>query len=198
MTVVLRVDAGSSAPALLLRPWRDEDIEPLVEVYRDPVLRRWTAHPVESTEDALRWLDIQKAGWHSRNRLSFAVQVDRPGADGSLLVGNVVLKMADPATGSAEVGYWTAAHGRGRGVAPRALEALTLWAFDTFAIDGLHRLELLHQEDNLASCRVAEKTRYQFERVLPARPPFPNDGHLHVRQHTQAAHPAHPDHPRRG
>jgi hypothetical protein len=43
------------------RPWRDDDIEPLVEVYRDPVLRRWTTHPVESIEDALRWRENRGA-----------------------------------------------------------------------------------------------------------------------------------------
>lgn len=99
----------------------------------------------------------------------------------SRLVANVVLKRADPRGRFAEVGYWTAAYARGRGVAPRALEALTGWAFGTFAADGLERLELLHQVDNPASCRVAEKAGYGYERTLPARPPFPNDGHLHAR-----------------
>jgi RimJ/RimL family protein N-acetyltransferase len=68
-------------------------------------------------------------------------------------------------------------------VAPRALEALTGWAFGTFVADGLERLELLHQVDNLASCRVAQKSRYDLDSVLPAAPPsFPRDGHLHVRR----------------
>lgn len=44
------------------------------------------------------------------------------------------------ASGSAEVGYWTAAQARGRGVAPRALEALTAWSLDAFRADGLERL----------------------------------------------------------
>lgn len=71
-------------------------------------------------------------------------------------------------------------------MAPRALEALTGWAFDTFdtfEADGLERLELLHQVDNLASCRVAQKSRYDFDATLPAAPPsFPRDGHLHIRR----------------
>ncbi|WP_408055277.1 hypothetical protein [Streptomyces paludis] len=28
----------------------------------------------------------------------------------------------------------------------------------------------------------AEKTGYAFHRILPARPPFPRDGHLHIRR----------------
>jgi RimJ/RimL family protein N-acetyltransferase len=182
MTVVLRADAVPPAPALLLRPWHDEDLEPLIEVYRDPTLRRWTRLPVTDAADATRWLDVQRRGWESRRHLSFAVLEALPGDREGRLVANVVLKRADPLGASAEVGYWTAAYARGRGVAPRALETLTGWAFDTFAVDGLDRLELLHQVDNHASCRVAAKAGYRFDRILPARPPFPNDGHRHVRQ----------------
>jgi len=187
MTVVLHVPPTPSAPALVLRPWTDDDVEPLIEAYRDPTLRRWTSLPVESAEDAVRWLDVQEDGWASGKRLSFAVLEDQPGE--GRLVGNVVLKTTDLATGSPEVGYWTAAYARGRGIAPRALDALTVWAFDTFAADGLDRLALLHQVDNPASCRVADKADYRFERILPAQPPFPNDGHLHVRKPTLPPYP---------
>ncbi|MFD4550437.1 GNAT family N-acetyltransferase [Streptomyces sp. NPDC058466] len=182
MNVTLRVDATPSASALFLRPWNDNDMGPLVEAYRDPALRRWTRLPVESAEDAVQWLDVQRRGWETGERLSFAVYADQFGTDEGQLVANVVLKRTGPDRRSAEVGYWTAAHARGRGVAPRALDSLTNWAFDAFAAEGLERLELLHQVDNLASCRVAEKTRYQFHQVLPARPPFPRDGHLHIRR----------------
>lgn len=94
------------------------------------------------------------------------------------MLGHVVLKDTHSGDGRAEVGYWTAARARGRGVAPRALTALTEWAFGR----GLTRLELLHQMDNTASCRVAVKCGYEPAGVLPAAPPeFPRDGHLHVR-----------------
>ncbi|MFG2173376.1 GNAT family N-acetyltransferase [Streptomyces niveus] len=173
MTVELRVDpAPGGHPALDLRPWDDSDIRPLIDVYRDPVLRRWTRLPVAGVEDALRWLEVQRDGWRSGERFSFAVLEE------GRLVGNVALKRE--ADHRAEVGYWTAAGARGRGIAPRALEALTGWAFG--ALPGVARLELLHQVDNAASCRVAEKTGYVYRRTLPARPPFPLDGHEHVRE----------------
>ncbi|MEU0214898.1 GNAT family N-acetyltransferase [Streptomyces sp. NPDC006265] len=182
MNVTLQVDATPSASALFLRPWNDDDVDPLVEAYRDPTLRRWTRLPVESIEDAVEWLELQRRGWETGERLSFAVHEDHSGTGEGQLAGNVVMKRTGPSHESAEVGYWTAAHARGQGVAPRALEALTRWAFDVFAGEGLERLDLLHQVDNLASCRVAEKARYGFHQVLPARPPFPRDGHLHVRR----------------
>ncbi|WP_329265266.1 GNAT family N-acetyltransferase [Streptomyces sp. NBC_01478] len=183
--VELQVAATSAAPALLLRPWRMEDVAELVEARRDPVLRQWTTSVVDNDVDGARWVRAQQRGWAAGEWFCFAVLEARPGSDRGQLAGNVILKQVVPGKSAAEVGYWTAAHARGRGVAPRALEALTGWAFDTFAPDGLERLEILHQVDNLASCRVAEKSRYAFDSVLPAAPPaFPRDGHLHVRSAT--------------
>lgn len=175
-TVILR----TAAPALILRPWRTEDVPSLVEAHRDPVLRRWTGSAVEDHADAMRWVQAQERKWAAGERFGFAVLDPSAGAS---LVGNVVLKDVTPGEPSAEVGYWTAAYARGRGVAPRALEALTSWAFDAFGTGGLERLELLHQVDNAASCRVAEKSGYDFDRTLPPLPPgFPREGHLHVRR----------------
>ena len=70
-------------------------------------------------------------------------------------------------------------------LASQAVEMLTVWAFESFGPQGLQRIELLHQVDNLASCRVAQKSGYVLTRVLPADPPaFPADGHLHTRYRT--------------
>lgn len=170
--------AAFSAGPLLLRPWRQDDIPALVEAYRDPVLRNQLLPLVADEADAERWLRVQAEGRESGTRFDFAV-VDTERDDE--LVGNVVLKYPHPGSGSAEVGYWTAAWARGRGIAPQAVEALTGWAFTAFATDGLRRLELIHQVDNKASCRVAVKSGYPFAEILPAHPPWPLDGHLHVR-----------------
>lgn len=180
--VVLQVAASPVSPALVLRPWRMEDVAALVEVSRDRALRRWASSGVENDSDGTRWVQAQQQGWAAGDRFGFAVLETQPGSVRAQLVGNVVLKKVTSGEPAAEVGYWTAAHARGRGVAARALEALTNWAFDAFEADGLERLELLHQVDNLASCRVAQKSRYDFDTLLPAAPPsFPRDGHLHIR-----------------
>ncbi|MGP3756010.1 GNAT family N-acetyltransferase [Streptomyces sp. IBSNAI001] len=181
--VVLQVAATAVSPALVLRPWRLEDVNAVVEVSRDPVLRRWGSSVVDDDADGARWVRAQQRGWAAGDRFGFAVIEARPGSVRAQLLGGIVLKDVTPGRPAAEVGYWTAAHARGRGVASRALEALTGWAFDTFRADGLERLELLHQVDNLASCRVAQKSRYALDSTLPAAPPsFPRDGHLHIRR----------------
>ncbi|MCT4356853.1 GNAT family N-acetyltransferase [Streptomyces sp. Je 1-79] len=174
--VTLRAAATPAAPALLLRPWHMDDIAALVEAAGDADLRRWTSTPVDDAAGGARYVEVQQRGWETGTRLAFAVLED------GRLVGHVALKDVAPGAQAAEVGYWTAAHARGRGVASRALEAVTGWAFATFGAGGLRRLELLHQVDNLGSCRVAEKGGYGYARTLPAAPPaYPRDGHLHVR-----------------
>ncbi|MER6859715.1 GNAT family N-acetyltransferase [Streptomyces pilosus] len=181
--VVLQVAASPVSPALVLRPWRMEDVAALVEVSRDPALRQWGSSVVGNDADGARWVQAHQQGWAAGDRFGFAVFEAQPGSAREELMGNVVLKEVTAGKPAAEVGYWTAAHARGRGVASRALEALTGWAFDTFTALGLERLELLHQVDNLASCRVAQKSRYEFETILPAAPPaFPREGHLHIRR----------------
>ncbi|WP_438290732.1 GNAT family N-acetyltransferase [Streptomyces sp. HUAS TT7] len=181
MTVTLRVEATATAGGLVLRPWRADDAEAVIEAYRDPDIARWTTSPMETPEDALRWLERQWEDAETGKRLSFAVCEPQLDGEYGKLLCNISLKWNDDSREIGEVGYWTLAHARGQGVAPRALEALSTWAFDAFAGDGLRRLELLHQIDNLASCRVAEKTGYRLDRILPAYPPYPRDGHVHVR-----------------
>jgi RimJ/RimL family protein N-acetyltransferase len=174
MTAIVRVSASSVGPELVLRQWTDEHVESLVEIYRDPDMRRWTRVPVRDVDGAVAWVAAQRDGWATGKRLSFAVH------DGhGRLVGCVVLKKP---TTAPEVGYWTAASARGRGVATRSVNAMSEWAFGTY---GLERLELRHQVDNVASCRVAEKAGFVFHSTLPAEPPFPLDGHVHVRHAAQ-------------
>ncbi|GAA3959731.1 acetyltransferase [Amorphoplanes auranticolor] len=166
---------------LVLRPWRDDDAAALITAVGDPLLHRWTRVRAADAAEAQQWLGVQHAGRRTGSRYSFAV-LD----DAGKLVGNVALKRPDPAAEDAEVGYWTAAYARGRGIAPQALGSLTRWAFGTFP--GLLRLQLLHQVDNTASCRVAVKSGYPYERTLAACDPYPLEGHVHVRDR-QAGEP---------
>ncbi|MYS91757.1 MULTISPECIES: GNAT family N-acetyltransferase [Streptomyces] len=186
----LATDPAASTPVLTLRSWTAEDAARLVELHRDPALRRWLRTHLDDEADAARWLAEQRRAWEAGTRFAFAVeQPGAPGLEGPL-VGHVVLTRRTPDAATAEIGYWTAAHARGLGVAPRSLRALTEWAFRTLAPDGLTRLELRHQVDNTASCRVAEKSGYPLSGLLPAAPPaWPRTGHLHARQAPSASCP---------
>ena len=93
-----------------------------------------------------------------------------------------------------EVGYWTASYARGRSIAARALDVLCDWAFHQYGSARLTRLELVHQVDNHASCRVATKARFALVQILAPRPPWPLEGHLHVRRRNDDAMTLHEDH----
>ncbi|WP_343243921.1 GNAT family N-acetyltransferase [Streptomyces sp. SID13726] len=188
--VRLRAPATGSAPALVLRPWRPADAPHLAVLHRDGELRRWIRSVVDDEAGAERWVRAQERGRLDGDRISFAIVETAFAEDGLVRlevadgppVGHAVLKRPVPGGPAGEVGYWTAGHARGRGVASRALDALTDWAFTAFAEDGLVRLELLHGTDNTASCRVAGSCGYALTASLPAAPPErPRDAHLHTR-----------------
>ncbi|GHH36279.1 GNAT family N-acetyltransferase [Lentzea cavernae] len=168
MTVILSVPPAGAAPALLLRPWRSDDLAALLAAHRDPLLRRWLATSLTDEADAGRWLDAQADGWAAATRFSFAVIADDAPA------GHVVVKVGPD--GTSEVGYWTAAHARGRGIAVSAVNAVSQWAFDVHAVT---RLDLLHAAGNDSSCRVAVKCGYVLDLLLPA------ERHRHVRTATR-------------
>lgn len=178
MSVRLDVEAGAGGVgALMLRPWADADAGALLLAHRDPLLRRRLANVLRTEGEARTWLRECRAGWSDGTRLAFAVW------EGTCLAGCVVLKQGgEHAPDSAEIGYWTAGKARGRGVAPRAVEAVTAWAFAAPRTVPLARVELLHDVDNAASCRVAVKCGFPVESLLPPHPPrWPVPGHLHVR-----------------
>ncbi|MFD4635452.1 GNAT family N-acetyltransferase [Streptomyces sp. NPDC058284] len=182
---------GPTAPGLTLRPWHPRDAPALLAAHRDPVMRRWLVTDLTNATEARRWIDAQSEAWADGTRFSFAV-IDAdadadagPVAGADRLLGHVTLKVRPYGSRSgaaSEVGYWTVPEARGKGVAPRALEAVSRWAFATRRALPPGRLELLHAAANRGSCRVAQKCGYVMHSVLPPFPPdYPGEGHLHVR-----------------
>ncbi|WP_306336499.1 GNAT family N-acetyltransferase [Streptomyces sp. KL118A] len=183
MAVHLTVEPAPGRTGLTLRPWTARDVPALLAAHRDPVLRRWLVLRLESEAEAHRWVEEQHEAWTAGTWFSFAIlETD---ADSDRPVGNVVLKAVPDGSrpgAASEVGYWTAPEARGKGVAPRALEAVSRWAFASLPLAVPGRLELLHAAANENSCRVARKCGYAFHSVLPPFPPdHPGEGHLHVR-----------------
>jgi len=159
---------------LTLRPWTAADVPALSAAYADPAIRHWHNRSMTWSE-AGQWVSTANRGWVSETAANWAVTAK----DG--LVGRMSLRTVDLEDGLAEIGYWVVPSARGRGIAPRALVAVSNWAIDEL---GLHRLELQHSTKNEASCRVAEKAGYPLESTKRSQA-LQDDGwhdmHLHVR-----------------
>jgi len=81
---------------------------------------------------------------------------------GQRLLGAVGLMPDQP--GSAELAYWIRPEQRGRGLASRAVRAVTRWAHRSLAIP---RIWLEIDPGNEPSLRVALRAGYHFEQRLP-------------------------------
>ena len=162
---------------LVLRPWEAADAPAVVRAYADPDIRRWHVRSM-SDEEAPAWIASWSRRWQEESGAGWAV------CDGDALVGRVGLSTLRLHDGVGAVGYWVLPAARGRGVAPRALQAVSSWVFEHV---GLHRLELVHSTRNAGSCRVAVKAGFLAEGT--ARQEFRHedgwhDMHRHARLRT--------------
>jgi ribosomal-protein-alanine N-acetyltransferase len=139
----------------LIRPWRADDADSLVESADD--LRIWRnlrdhfPHPY-THEDASRWLaELTRALAPTQ----FAIDID------SKAIGGIgVAIQPDVFQHSGEIGYWLGVNHWGQGIATEAVRAVSDWAFASL---GLKRLFAGVFDWNPASARVLEKAGYTLE-----------------------------------
>ena len=156
------------ADGLVLEGWTDTDAEIVLETAQDPVIQQWNPLTAGDPAQALAWVRRLER-WDEW--ASWAIR-DEPGGRA---LGAMNLHHIEPAHRTGEAGYWVAPHARGRGVAPRALEAATGYAFDSL---GLVRVQLFHAVGNTASCRVAQKGGFALEGTARSSYRY-GDGALH-------------------
>jgi [ribosomal protein S5]-alanine N-acetyltransferase len=165
------IDAGAG---LSLRPFVEADVDVLVRAYADPAIERWHRRTL-TRDEALEWIRGRAwKRWQAETGAEWAV------VDADVVVGRVGLPVLHLDEGVAEVGYWVLPDGRGRGVAGRALSAMSDWLIAL----GLHRIELMHSVHNEPSCRVATKNGFDLEgtrRSALLHPDGWHDMHLHAR-----------------
>jgi RimJ/RimL family protein N-acetyltransferase len=143
---------------IALRPWRTDDVDPVVEMCQDPEIQRFTSVPPNyARDDALLFMAQQVAAEQRGDAVSFAI-VD---AGDDELLGSIDVRRRDDRRAS--IGYLVAGPARGRGVARRAVRLLSEWALAEL---GVARLEIHVRPDNPASQAVAERAGFKREGVL--------------------------------
>jgi RimJ/RimL family protein N-acetyltransferase len=151
---------------VVLRPWRESDVPQLFAQFSDPVVQQfsWPSVDPYTEADAVAFVrNVEQARLHGRE-LQFALTDSQ-----DVVVGGASLYDIDPDQGTAAVGYWVAAHARGRGLASGAVRLLAAWAFTEL---GLARISLTCGPDNKASQRVAARCGFAREGLLRSHIPF--------------------------
>ncbi|WP_329121158.1 GNAT family N-acetyltransferase [Streptomyces sp. NBC_01465] len=146
---------------LELRPWTADDAPTFLRGVTDPEFTRWNT-PLKPVTDLAGAIEKITARTDARERdeaVAFAVCDEATGE----IVGDVGLQLIFRAMRRCTVGYWTLPEHRGKGVASRALELCSRWAFEQ---GGLHRIELGHAVENTGSCAVAGRAGYEYEGTL--------------------------------
>lgn len=147
-------------PGAVLRPWRSEDADVLVEAGLDPAIQQWNRpgrnmSVADAREKIARW----DRSWQAETAATWAIEVsgrERPA--GLIGWGDMDLK-----AGSAEILYWLLPSCRGNGLMADATVRACQWALQDL---GLHRLRLTHSVHNPASCRIAEKAGFTLEGTM--------------------------------
>ena len=146
-----------------LRAFEPRDVGMVQNLSTDPYTPLTGTLVADATaEQAEQWIGRQHDRLVTGSGYSFCIA----DATDDRALGQAGLWLADLAHGRATAGYGVAPTERGRGVAARALTALTAFAW---TIPELHRIELSIEPWNVASTRTAENAGYEREGLLRSR-----------------------------
>jgi len=154
--------AQLTTPRLHLRPIGPDDVEAVYVACQDSTIPRWTTVPSPYLrEHAEQFVcDYAPKAWAAGDVATFGV-TER--GTGELLAAVSLHFDRGRDDGIAEIGYWTAAPARGRGITTEAVAAVCTWGFTSC---GVQRLEWYAEVGNVPSRRVAEKVGFTIEGTL--------------------------------
>jgi RimJ/RimL family protein N-acetyltransferase len=163
--ILLDIPAAIETERLLLRSPRAGDGPELYEAVSGslPELRRFLALlPWVAAEQSVESSEI-----YCRTTEYFLARKDLPyllwDRTTQKVIGGSGLHRIEWNTSKSEVGYWCRTSRRGAGLITEAVTALATVAFQHLAVA---RLELITDEENLASCRVADRCGFGLEGIL--------------------------------
>lgn len=147
-----------AAQGVLLRLPTLEDVEAIAPAFTDPDVGGEAGLPPFGPELLRAYITDQLEDFRRRGLMSpYLIEDDETGE----ILGGTNLHHFDPVRDVVELGYWLFVHARGRGIATRAVDAMTSQAF----ADCIHRVEAVVRVGNTASERVLERTGFTREGV---------------------------------
>ncbi len=151
---------------VVLRRYRTDDLDAIVQAVTDSDdhLRPWLSWAANySRESAEEFLASSRRDWDDGTAYNYAITT------AGALAGGIGL-MARIGPGGLEIGYWVHQAYTRRGLATAAAAALVAQAF---RLPGVDRVEIVHDELNVASGGVPRKLGFTEveRRALDAPPP---------------------------
>lgn len=129
------------------------DIPAITEACQDPEIQHWTIIPSPyHRSDAEGFIEMVRAGWASGLSPTWALR------EAGALVG--MIGLADEGAGSAELGFWLAPNGRGRGLMDEAAAAVCSYGFGAM---GLARISWRAFVGNTGSAAIARRAGFRYE-----------------------------------
>ncbi len=152
---------------ILIRPYREEDVEALYEAVRESIneLSRWMpswCHAGYTIEESRAFIMSRDEARAKAEEYSFGIFDARTlGYLGGVGLNHLVRESL-----YANLGYWVKTSCAGRGVASRATSLTARFGFEEL---GLQRIEIVAAVENVGSQRAAEKAGAVREGVLRKR-----------------------------
>ena len=141
-----------------LRPLREADLDELVQICTDPETVRWTTVPLNYTrDDAQTFLTFTQRAAAAGRELTWAID------DSGVLAGAISLRLPEGSANApgtyADLGFYTAAQMRGRGIMTDAVRTVLGFGFDPLGL-GLDTIGWAALVGTAASERVAVKAGF--------------------------------------
>lgn len=146
---------------LLLRRWRDEDVEPFAAMCSDPEVMRYIGSGATRTRaQAQTSIQAYECEWEKNGFGLFAVELLE---DGRFLgfTGLAEPSFLPEIMPAVEIGWRLARQNWGKGYASEAAQAALNFGLENL---GLSEIVGIHQTENRASGRIMEKLGMHFDR----------------------------------
>jgi RimJ/RimL family protein N-acetyltransferase len=149
---------------LVLRPWRNSDVDQVTAACQDDQIARFTRVPTPyQRADAAEFVAAGRGLWNDQRGISYA---GVPADDDNRVLLSIGIVHVDVHDRIGEIGYWTAAEARGQGFTTRATRLLARTCLREW---GFARIELLADAVNGASRGVARSAGFESEGMLRGR-----------------------------
>jgi ribosomal-protein-serine acetyltransferase len=164
MTGQARPDELIEHGPVTLRRYREDDVGAVYAAVTESLdhLRPWMPWAAEySRPSAEEFLESSIRNWEDGTEYNYAIL-----AGGALAGGTGLMARIGP--GGLEIGYWVHRAWTRRGLATAAAAALTAQAF---RLPGVDRVEIIHDELNVASGKIPRKLGFTEIERRPLDPP---------------------------